>query len=190
VLDLLCGSLEMLPCDLRLEQLVSCRVLPPQRRALASSSSRSGRQPPARTRTSSTPRRRHTHGCLAMLGQSRQAAVRSHNLDREQVLDWQQRHVDALLSVSLGPIFLSLSLSLSTWAAVVIYSYILSSSFTLTAWWHVDFSRLTKHWWYICHEYYLKCASPCYFLINLFFDSSSIAYMILQTHSVFNWWCF
>jgi hypothetical protein len=66
------GSLEMLPCDLRLEQLVSRRVLPPQRRALASSSSRSGRQPPACTRTSSTPWRRHTHGCLATLRQSRQ----------------------------------------------------------------------------------------------------------------------
>jgi hypothetical protein len=116
--------------------------------------------------------------------------VRFLKLCREQVLDWQQRHVDALLSVSLGPIFLSLSLSLSTWAVVVIYSYILSSSFTLTAWWHVDFSRLTEPWWYIYHEYYLKCASPCYFLINLFFDSSSVAYIILQTHSVFNWWCF
>jgi hypothetical protein len=76
------------------------------------SSTRERQQPATRmerrgTRTSSTSRRRYTHGCLAMPGQSRQAAVAA--AMRMQVLHWHDVH--ALLLVSPNPLYISLYMS-------------------------------------------------------------------------------
>jgi hypothetical protein len=88
VLDLLCGSLEMLPCDLRLEHWSSLEMLVVPRAARFSHLNVEPRPPPQANpggnlqlahELAAHHGRRHTHGCLATPGQSRQAAVRGHD---------------------------------------------------------------------------------------------------------------